>query len=65
VLLNVYARREPASDGTPGRLDVQIYRDAACSVRFVRFAWWRNDKPTRRSKRITLNCWPWALSWAA
>ena len=62
-MITVYARKEPSKDGSRGRSDVQIYRDAACTTPFARFSWWCSNKPDRRFKRVTLNCYRWLIHW--
>jgi hypothetical protein len=45
--------------------------DGSVSVRrsdgshWVTYAWWRRDKPDRRCRRLTLNCFVYRLVWEA
>lgn len=63
-LITIFARQEPTTEpfGATQRFDTVIYRDRECKNRFVRFAWWSESRPRRRS-RITLNCYSWNLEW--
>jgi hypothetical protein len=62
-LLTLYARREPAADGTPGKQDVTIYSDPAGTELKARFRWWLETCPTKRNRYVTLNCYRWRLKW--
>ena len=70
-MITVYARYEPTTDavylerlaGLNKKRDVVIYRDAECTEVKARFSWHFKSKPTRRSKRVMLNCYQWALEW--
>lgn len=71
-LLQVFARREPTTDDVVRKYasavaataqDVQVYKDEACTVPFCRFRWDSASRPTRRNKRVTINCWVWGLVW--
>lgn len=65
-----YARKEPTLDdvvkkyGRPERVyDVQLYHDKAAMQPYARFTWYSSGKPTRRNKRVTVNCFSWTLRW--
>ena len=68
-LITVYARREPTRDLTALSLgmahlrDVVIYRDKEATLPFCHFAVDASNKPTRRNKKIVLNCALWMLEW--
>lgn len=72
MILTLYARREPTAciltGSQPAPLlkrqrDVVIYRDAAATIRAGRFMWASRDKPDRRHRWLTLNCYRWRLVW--
>lgn len=71
MLLSVYARKEPTQDpidqklGFKEKMDTVFYRDAACKVFFARKPWHQSGHPRKNTRRVTLNCWPWALHWVA
>ena len=70
-LLTLYLRREPTTDlilaGTPivTRFDVAAYvsRDTKNIVPKTRWRWDMASKPTRRNKRVRVNCFQWAVVW--
>ncbi len=55
--------QEMLSKGLFGKLDVAIYRDEAMTLPFARFCWDRSNKPKLNQKRVTLNCYEWAIQW--
>lgn len=74
-MIPLYLRREPTTDFTalaycaaskhpfPSKwCDVVAYADEACTVRRATWPWWHN-KPTRKAKRVTLNCYYWKAVW--
>ena len=65
MLLPLYLRREPTDDRyrPPGKLDVVLYRDEACTDRAGRWPWFDNSRPTRRNRSIMFNCWRWRIVW--
>lgn len=72
TLIQVFARQEPttdrvvlthAPDFAKSARDVQVYKDEACTVPFCRFGWDSASRPTKRNKRVTINCWFWSLVW--
>lgn len=69
--MDKYARREPTTDWYIGKYghkamkyDVQIYDDEKCTSPYARFMWYQR-KPTRASKRVTVNCFTWGLVWVS
>jgi hypothetical protein len=68
MLITIYARKEPTTDivalaaDIKGKKDVVFYKDEACTVPFCRWSWHLNP-PRRNWKRVTLNCWRWAIKW--
>jgi len=70
-LLPLYLRREPPGpvllehldQPYPHRFDVVAYYDAACTRLAARWSWHGGRRPTRRHRRIVLNCWFWAARW--
>ncbi len=68
-LLTLYARREPTRDsasiwaGLSSKKDVVLYSDRECTNRKAVFGWWQSAKPHGNAKRVTLNCFNWALVW--
>jgi len=65
-----YARKEPTTDdvvkkyGQPEKVyDVQLYDDRAAKHPYARFVWNSSAKPTRRNKRVVVNCFTWTLKW--
>lgn len=56
MMLPFYAYKE--SDGS-----VTIYKDELGKNVFCRFDNNNTNKPTKRNKRITLQCWTWNLFW--
>ncbi|MDE2104555.1 MAG: hypothetical protein KGL39_45390 [Patescibacteria group bacterium] len=67
--ITVFARKEhthelPAANPKEVVLmDVQIYKDRARKIPFARFLWWHTNKPTRRNRWVTLNCFRYRLVW--
>ena len=45
-----------------GHMDVQLYYDAACTIKAARYPW-HYTKPTRRQKTVTHNCARYNLVW--
>jgi hypothetical protein len=68
-LHTLYARTEPSTDelskalSITGKRDVVLYKDATCCAEVARWSWWRDHKPRRNQKQVTLNCWPFQLHW--
>lgn len=56
MTLTVYARKLPNGG-------VAIYRDKAATNQFCQFESHLSNKPTRRNKWVTVNCYRWALEW--
>lgn len=75
TLLPLYLRREVTTDAAlrdyakaagipiPRKLDVIAYRTPACVKRIARWGWHSPTKPTRRNKRVMLNCFAWQAVW--
>jgi hypothetical protein len=42
---------------------VTIYKDELGKNVFCRFNKHHSNKPTKRNKKIVLNCWTWQLNW--
>lgn len=72
-LLPLYLRREPSTDPIlrdhftaherMKKADVVAYSDPrACKVK-ARWMWHQPSRPTRRNKRVTLNCYQWEVIW--
>jgi hypothetical protein len=67
-LLTVWARKEPTTDEVAQafglkKKDTVFYRDCACKQLFARKPWWQSGHPRRNTRKVHLNCWPWALQW--
>lgn len=69
-LIQVFMRREPSSDSVlkqyaPGlkKNDVVVYRDRGMKERFGHFPWHYSNRPNKRSRTVTLNCYKWAAVW--
>lgn len=62
-LITLFAREVPTQNEN-GRKDVEIFKDQGCTDLYVRIPWWHSSRPTKRSSRITLNCYKWNLTWA-
>jgi hypothetical protein len=71
-LITIFARKEPTTDPVarkylaPGYVaklsDVVFYKDKKCSEPYAR--WAHHCHPPRKGqKRVTLNCWQWAVEW--
>lgn len=54
--ITVYARKLPSGG-------VAIYRNKDATNQFCQFASYMTNKPTRRNKWVTLNCYRWRLEW--
>lgn len=76
--LNVFAKKVPISrKDLPGNFEldaaekkwmktqynIEIYRDRECKKPFATFLFDRKNKPTKRNKYVTLNCYRWNLIW--
>lgn len=67
-LLPVFARREPTNDSVARALkirnkkDVVFYKDAACTQFFCRWPW-HQTPPRSTKKKVTLDCYQWAVNW--
>jgi len=65
-LLPVYLRKELTKDPyAQGKFDVAAYADPECTKLKARYPWHHEDKPTRRNKYVTLNCYKWRVVWVA
>ena len=70
-LLPLYLRREPTTDDVllrmapkARKLDVQTYRDAACTNPIARWPWhYSQGKPRRNCRTVTVNCYRWQAVW--
>lgn len=72
-LLKLYLRKEPTCDTLNGpffwvgrQKDVLAYasrKDARAGQAKARWSWDTASKPTRRNKRVTLNCYIWQAVW--
>lgn len=67
-MITLYARKEPSKvmsqyDDSNTLNDVQIYSDEKALQPKARFTWWSINKPDRRNKYITLNCYRWRIIW--
>ena len=63
-LITLYARKTPALD-QPRRFNVLISKDRESRDVVCIFQWWMKSKPRAGQKKVTINCWPWALQWIA
>lgn len=69
--LSLFARREPTTDaislahGRGNMKDVVLYRTPEATEPVARFGWFQNGCPTRRFKKVTLNCFRYNLVWLA
>lgn len=72
LLLPLYLRREPTTDSElkrcapkARRFDVVAYASRAdAAKRKAKACWsWYQSKPTKRRRRVTLNCWQWRVVW--
>ena len=59
---DIYARQEPAKDGTRGKRDTVFYRDAQCSQFFARWPWHLSSRPTSRAS-VVLGCTRYRIEW--
>lgn len=69
----VFARYEPTTDDVarkycpPKQLaalrDTVIYSTADARGVICRFSWWMRSRPTRRNRRVTINCFTRPLVW--
>jgi hypothetical protein len=67
-LHTVFARKEPTTDEVAKtfglrKKDTVYYHDRACRQMFARKPWYHSGHPTKSTKKVQLNCWPWALQW--
>jgi hypothetical protein len=64
-LLPLYLRREPAREpgGVNRRRDVVAYRDEASAIPAGRWPWHYSNRPTKRDRRVMLNCYRWRAVW--
>jgi hypothetical protein len=58
----LYLRRE-ASPTRAGKKRVVAYRDADATDMTGVWGWYLSNKPTRRKKRVMLNCVMWQVVW--
>lgn len=42
---------------------ISIYKDELGKKFFCQFSADHSNKPTKRNKRVTLECWQWQLNW--
>lgn len=68
--LTLYARKEPSTDEILKRyapnakkFDVVIYSDAQAQRTKCVFSLYLSNKPTRRNKYVTINCFRYKLEW--
>lgn len=68
--LTLYARKEPSTDEilkqhapNAKKFDVVIYRDNQAQDKSCVFRWDLSNKPTRRNKYVTVNCFRYKLQW--
>ena len=54
---------EALEKAVASHFDVQVYHDKEGTKPFGRFPWDRSNKPTRRNKWLTLNCFRYRLEW--
>ena len=63
--LTVYAKYGLLSKKPKKYRDVQIFKDKELNIPFVKFTWYDFDKPSKRNKYITLNCFKYKLEWVS
>jgi hypothetical protein len=54
--LTIYAEKTPLGG-------VNIFRDKEKTSFFCSWGSWKKNKPTRRNKWLTLDCYKWRLEW--
>jgi hypothetical protein len=66
----VYAKKERSTDPVLNELepkhkrqDVVIYKDRECKEIYCRFRWDKSNKPTKRNRWVTINCYTYRLEW--
>lgn len=47
----------------PEGFDVVAYRDADGAERAARWPWWQSNRPDRRNRWVTFNCYRWRVEW--
>lgn len=76
--IGLFLRREPTTDSVmlyhpevvmareilgKALLDVQAYADSDCTSPVGRWPWHYRNKPTRRNRRVMLNCYEYKAVW--
>lgn len=56
LLLSIYAVKD-------SRGNVLVYKDPNRRVNVCAFEHWRSDRPTRRNRWLTINCYRYRLVW--
>lgn len=56
MILPIFAYKEENGD-------IIIYKDELGKNVFCKIPNYHSNKPTKRNKRIVLNCWTWQLHW--
>lgn len=76
-MTTLYARREPTTDDTAikmlkdspreleGLKDICLYSDKSCTDFKALIPWHYKGKPRKRTKFVRLNCFRYAVEWAA
>lgn len=67
-LITLYAKKVPTIDpvchalGLRRMKDVALFKDRDCTELVARY-YPDRSRPTRATKKITLNCWQWRIEW--
>jgi len=66
----LYARKEPSTDEIllkyaphAKKFDVSIYSNNQGRGKICTFRWDLSNKPTRRNRYVTINCYKYKLEW--
>jgi hypothetical protein len=63
AMLRAIGPKEAAKFARSQNRDVQLYKDAACTIKAARYPWHYSSKPTRRNKWVNHNCARYRLVW--
>lgn len=59
----VFLRHEPTTDPVFKGMDVVVYHDRECTQLFGIFRPWLSNRPNKRSRSVTINCFRWDAVW--
>jgi len=64
-LLTVYLEKIPPNDNFANKRDytVIVWADKEKTSRKAIIPWYHSNKPTKRNKYLTLNCYKWRVEW--